>query len=74
MTAENKPQFVVDAEGKRTAVLMSVVSYERLQKSARKLRELQRIKADLRVAFKELYAAKQGKIKARKAEEFIDSL
>lgn len=79
-------QFVSDAAGKPTAVLVPIKEWERIQQllpakalasqpTARaKPSKKEQFKADFREAIKEMQLAQAGKIQLKTAEEFIAEL
>jgi len=70
-------QYITDEKGQKSAVQLPLKEWERIQKD---LDELQRLKnkkqffIELSEAIEELNLIREGKIKARDAEEFFNEL
>lgn len=74
MTSTRSPQYLVDAEGKPTAVVLPLAEYERLKLNARKLRQRNRLAAELSEALREVAAFQKSGKRPMTVRAFLESL
>jgi prevent-host-death family protein len=74
MRVRTKPQFIVDANGTPTGVLISVKEYERLQADNERALQRERLLGELREALHEVAAFQASGQRPPSLREFIKTL
>ncbi len=70
-------QYITDTKGRKSAVQLPLKDWEQIKKDLDELHRLRNKKlfmTELAEAVEEMKLIKEGKIQARKAEEFVDEL
>ena len=69
-----KIQYVMDSDGRRTFVQLSVEDWERLKAQLERMRVQKRLRSKFRAAFKEMRAIQRGEVQGQTLGAFLDEL
>ena len=65
-------QYLIDEQGKKTAVIVPIEEWVTLQEQLKEFEEYRIIEVDLKQALEEVGAIKSGEIKEQSLEDFLN--